>query len=1117
MAMSNSTMTQFLGGKTKTWMTRPQVETRRPSAPQPQPREVVNGGSGSRPKSPELVKHGQNADGIHQPSVAPVEGRIHNGPDSQPVSESSMTPCRVGQQANATTRHGAATTGPSPLSPSLGDEIYMGDSFVHSIGSMEQSSIAQQVPGTSNADSATPPTRVTSLPAQLSLTEGSQTDPEAAGATVEWPEPLLSQGQPAESLPTDIHGYRPGIDWNESPGQYQWPTPPAANSRGGVPGQSLDPRNTIPSTRDQQSDPLGLGLRTLLPRIASRLESTRRSQQLASTGRLEEGRLSLLQDACMAGDVFYLTVHQMYCLATTSPAQQVENFGFNTFHLLGLTKLAELILPNTGLQSEATAWFSEFPGPVDALLKHSTIYQNVFNEAYSCIEQLGRNWDQFKKLCLAQRSPPLVTYMEIDLGVKSMVLQHVVYTAIQRVLWIGHQDDCFQNCGKLFLGDQDASQRWNLQRNSNNPPSKEVVTAYYQNLTEQYQRIQIHHLQHVRQGNQVHVPQFQSHSPSMAATMGPPQQNQISHLSGNLRSPSGVTPNPFEPRRMSIEHHLPVDMHRHHGIINEQASQGWPHSWPTIPTRSFSNRSSSGSSIGTDGRLVSTNGVLHQSGDLTPLMLLNNQFGTPSSVVAPTGTNSAVTHRSAARQTPVLPSSGRFHRPGSSGHSTPLQSPLHSSLVGSNIAQAHFRGSPAQSYATQLPPRIVAGVNSPLVSHRQSSSPAMPPTGFQTPGGTHSPAPPPTSFFIPPAGYSMPYVAQPELYNLSMHQAHLRDPQIIVEDSSEASTDKPYYQYLKGLSCTPLLVEPTTRIIQGRFFVAAAVYPLLPKDEPQARGAPSQRKVRVGSRIFRLRCIELGNQIDPSDCQWAMQETSWPSNLTITLNGTNLDMRRKSHYGKDLPIDLTPFVKEGANEIHVAVLRVGQTVLTKSSYAIAVEIIHVGDLGSVMDLVRRAEGDKVQDLIRKLSLNKDPEVEVVGSSVAISIVDPFSLSLIKVPVRGESCRHYECFDLDLFLLTRQGSPCKPEQFRCPICNGDARPDQLIVDTWFEKVLHSIREMKRTDARSIVVESTGDWRIQEEKVEGETGDGTGLRRRKEDAAPRRPSIPERSSTEVVVID
>lgn len=363
----------------------------------------------------------------------------------------------------------------------------------------------------------------------------------------------------------------------------------------------------------------------------------------------------------------------------------------------------------------------------------------------------------------------------------------------------------------------------------------------------------------------------------------------------------------------------------------------------------------------------------------------------------------------------------------------------------------------------------------------------------------------------------MPYVSQPELYNLSMHQAHLRDPQIIVEDSSEASTDKPLYQYLKGLSCIPLLVEPTTRIIQGRFFVAAAVYPLLPKDEPQARGAPSQRKVRVGSRIFRLRCIELGNQINPSDCQGAMQETSWPSNLTITLNGTNLDMRRKSHHGKDLPIDLTPFVKEGANEIHVAVLRVGQTVLTKASYAIAVEIIHVGDLGSVMDLVRRAEGNKVQDLIRKLSFHKDPEVEVVGSRLAISIVDPFSLSLIKVPVRGESCRHYECFDLDLFLLTRQGSPCKPEQFRCPICNGDARPDQLIVDTWFEKVLQSIRELKRTDARSIVVESTGDWRIQEEKVEGETGDGTGLRRRKEDAAPQRPSIPERSNTEVVVID
>ncbi|MCJ1245846.1 hypothetical protein MMC30_003050 [Trapelia coarctata] len=1048
-------------------MTQTQVETSRPSVrpPQVQAREVVNGGSRS----------------------------IHMDPQTglaQHVPLSSVTGSRAEPQAAATRTQGTVTTDPPLPSPSPSDDIHQQGNVIHSAASMAQSTTAHQVWETSIPGSINPPARAMASSTPLDASERSRTRPETTGDTMEMTEDLRLWSQPVDRPSNESQSRILSTDRIESPAQHHWPTPPASNSGSRLSGQSPGPHSTSLSTHGQQSDPLGPGLLILLPSVTSRLEMAHKSQYLVSTGHLEGGRLALLQDACMAGDAFYLAVHQIFCLATSCPAQQTERFRFNKFHLQGFGKLAELILPNTNLQINATRWFSRFPGPLDALLERSPIYRHAFQEACSSIERLGQNWEQFKGLCLARRSPPLVDYIEIDLSVKSKVLQHVIYTAIQRLSWIGHQDGCFQRCDKVFLSNQEVSQRWNLRRNCNNPPSKEEKTAYYQDIIGQYQRIQIEHLQHTRQGNQVYMPPFQNQSPSTTPVMGPPQHNQSNRLSGNLQSPTGSTLNPSQLRRLSTEDNPSMNRLRPYGRIDTQTPLETNQSRPTIPTASSSNRIPSGPLFSPDGRLASTNGSLHQPIDHAQYSITNPSAG----------------HHSVVRRMPVVPSSGT---------STPLQSPVRNSF-GGNTGQAHSHNPSAHSFATPLPMRILPGVNSPSVPDQQNFSAASPPTGLQTPSGTHLPAPP-TSLLIPPVGYSMPHVPQPELYNLAMHQAHVRDPDMIaIHSLAEAPTDEAYYQYLKQLACMPVLIEPTTRVAHCTFSLAADNIPLIPKDVPQPRGAPSQRKVRIGSCIFRLRCIALRNQEDVSSCQWALEETTWPGNVTITFNAVDLEIRRKSHYGKDLPIDLTPYVKEGDNKITVAVLRVGQTVLTNSTYVIAVEVICVGNLNSIMNLVRRSEGNKVQELIHKQASNKDPEVEVVGSSVAISVVDPFSLSLIKLPARGESCRHYECFDLELFLQTRQGSPCKPEQFRCPICNGDARPQVLIIDAWFERVLDSIRKMGRPDTRSIVVEGTGEWRIQEERIKGESGDGTGLRRRKEhDAPPRR--TPERSNSEVIVID
>lgn len=60
-------------------------------------------------------------------------------------------------------------------------------------------------------------------------------------------------------------------------------------------------------------------------------------------------------------------------------------------------------------------------------------------------------------------------------------------------------------------------------------------------------------------------------------------------------------------------------------------------------------------------------------------------------------------------------------------------------------------------------------------------------------------------------------------------------------------------------------------------------------------------------------------------------------------------------------------------------------------------------------------------------------------------------------------------------------PCQVDQWRCPICNRDARPGSLVVDEWLCGVKERLIAMgKGEDTKSIVVGRDGEWRVKVEK-------------------------------------
>lgn len=304
------------------------------------------------------------------------------------------------------------------------------------------------------------------------------------------------------------------------------------------------------------------------------------------------------------------------------------------------------------------------------------------------------------------------------------------------------------------------------------------------------------------------------------------------------------------------------------------------------------------------------------------------------------------------------------------------------------------------------------------------------------------------------------------------------------------------YRFIKHVLMPPEELDSKNRHVNWDFNVNKELIDWFARDEPGSHGAPPTRQIVPGSRLCRIRCINLKNKVGmPTQSEWAVADNVWPGSTAVILNGIALDIRKKTHHGKDLPIDVTPYVKAGQNNLSSAVI--GFQKDSTSRYAIGVEFIQVVDEQNIKNEIKTLPWREAHKRILDQAKNVDPDIEVIQSQKVLDFTDPFTARIFDVPVRGINCQHNQCFDRDTFLRTRTGKapgePCAPDDFRCPICGNDARPQSLMIDEFFMGVRVMLKERGRLDAKAIILGDTGDWEIKEEdEATGESGDGTGRR-------------------------
>ncbi|QDS70724.1 hypothetical protein FKW77_002823 [Venturia effusa] len=404
------------------------------------------------------------------------------------------------------------------------------------------------------------------------------------------------------------------------------------------------------------------------------------------------------------------------------------------------------------------------------------------------------------------------------------------------------------------------------------------------------------------------------------------------------------------------------------------------------------------------------------------------------------------------------------------------------------------------------PPVGIPGLSSPAGNQGSPSGGSLAPTHFSGQAmsgnivasrGTGQQALPAAGRFVPALNDPLP--PQPALPNPQMsalHQAHLREP-ILMQDPDTFDESAPcnFYQMVSYYLLPPKRLASDSPVQEWKFDLHEGEYEHIALTMPSSiEGQRSTRVLAEGSHQYRLRCSKMPpspQSIKVKD--WTVSNTTFPANMYMIINGHDLEVRRKLHHGKDLPIDITDYLKSGPNVLEI-LLNLGPDDLDASNYVLAIETVGVKSGETIIEECRRREREAEVVLSAiKNSLNgagavvnnDDDELIMVSGNVTIDLVDPIALNTtLTIPVRGLNCTHWSCFDLPTFLQSRmfpdQGISAV-DTWICPICRGDARPQSLIVDGFVLKVRQKLDQDGKQRVRAIVVEADGSWRPRPEKV------------------------------------
>ncbi|KAF3483884.1 MIZ zinc finger protein [Arthroderma uncinatum] len=336
---------------------------------------------------------------------------------------------------------------------------------------------------------------------------------------------------------------------------------------------------------------------------------------------------------------------------------------------------------------------------------------------------------------------------------------------------------------------------------------------------------------------------------------------------------------------------------------------------------------------------------------------------------------------------------------------------------------------------------------------------------------------------LPPPNSPALILANPTPYS-SLHQLHLKVVNVSLAKSGSNEPGETLFHYVESFAISPTLLNWHQQLHTWPLTLPPEEFAKLPIQFKSRNSLHVTQGIIDGSKIYQLRCVRLTDAKPLTEERWVVADSFWPKAIYIHVNGQEHHIRRRFHFAKDLPVNITRSLKRGENEIKITILG-GEEERKISIFAMAVEIIDTASRQRVRQAIQPiSQSTSLDRIVKRLTNNTidDDELCFIDDFITVPLIDPFMARVFVTPVRTVSCKHSECFDLDTFLNTRQSRTLKgphgmAEDWKCPICNEDARPKCLIIDQFLAYVRDELIQRKQLDdATAIKVRADRSWDI-----------------------------------------
>ncbi|KAH9900217.1 hypothetical protein F4778DRAFT_163728 [Xylariomycetidae sp. FL2044] len=845
---------------------------------------------------------------------------------------------------------------------------------------------------------------------------------------------------------------------------------------------------------------------------------------------IERPRFQLVKDACAEGDLFFIALHQVFCVWTAKQgafhqmcAEGVHDPSLmdNAFGIMG-----SILKSNSKLRQQHLTWFATFPvdlRPAPQLCDDAT-YALALRQVLDFLTYVSHRWMVVNHKHQTDGYPLLMSELLGTFGLFSPILQGIVFRASRRTL--GVIDGPFgTQMEELFRADQQAHQNddgsFKIQ-----PPSQEYQ-KYNDSLKGNYKILIAQHFaaqgQSTQQGNQTHAQQLHRF----------PMANQTARTA----AAPGSNPNNPTPPRFGVPYH-PHTQSPINSPLNVQSPTTTPNSayYPAAVPVQFTLPSNT-----------------------APPMQLPSQYATAynspnlnyQTVPGPSGPHGP---QQTYQPQQFMAQPRRFSQPSRSSSASQLQVPQGSRQ------QMH--------YSVQTPPPYTFTTpHQPAVTNPSVQTPQLGPIP-QTP----SVSPTPSLMGQVPSHHRAPSRSAPLAHHerlipaprlrigiqdhphspyekrsveISLHQVHLRSPKRIPGEIPAMS--ERHYQSIKSFAFGPQVTPPRSTLYHISFTISDADLTKVSRDEMVRGEHLPVSRFASGSLRIRIRCCYKNPASPNTEHAWVTTDTLWPEHIYMELNGVALGIKRKAHHSKDLPAEASSLVKAGANLLRVFIPNANSKYPGLEPH-IAVEVVEVLSHSAILQMVREF-GTLPSSVTRNVissrlngasSVANDDDLAMVMDGLSIDLADPFTFQMFRVPVRGVSCTHLECFDLETWLNTRLGKkscyhasasdcgicPKEPsfvDKWKCPLCDGDARPYSLRIDEFLVEVRAKLESDQMLRTKSILVSADGSWKPREQSAsddsDHESDDGCTLAAKTDNTTPMlaTPKQRERLQVEVIELD